>query len=93
MPSMLVACFWSRADESVDMSAKARFLEPLLWVVKMSLEVVLEVRGRPVVLVEEGLARRDVRVDEKREEGPDPMDERGREGDLADMVHGMDRFW
>ncbi len=93
MPSMLLACFCERAGESADMSAKARFLEPLLWVVKMSLEMVLEVRGRPVVLVEEGLERREVSVEEKREGGPDAVDEPGREVDLADMARRRGGLW
>ena len=42
------------------MSARARFLEPLLWVLKMS-GLFLEGRARPVVLLE-GCARREERV-------------------------------
>lgn len=48
------------------MSASARFFVPLLWAVKMS-GLVLEGRGRPVVLVVVVgvLARREDRVDVK----------------------------
>ncbi len=54
---------------SSDISAKARFLLPLLWAVKMS-GLVFEGRGRPVVVVEaeEGEARRVDRVAVKAEE-------------------------
>ena len=66
MPSILVACFCSREGLSEDeISAKARFLDPLLCVLKMS-DFVLEERERPLVDVE-GWERREVRVLEKRE--------------------------
>lgn len=47
---MVVLCFWAKAEESEEMSARARLREPLLWAVKM-VEESLEVRERPLVLV------------------------------------------
>lgn len=62
-------CF-EREEESVDMSAAARFLAPRLWEVKMSsLAVHLEGRGRTVeLLLERVLARREVRWEVKERE-------------------------
>lgn len=54
---------------SVDMSARARFLEPLLWVLKRS-GLDFEGRARPVVVLVGGWERRVERVLVKaREEG------------------------
>ena len=47
------------------MSARARFLVPLLWAVKMESLVNFEGRGRPVVGLWEGTERREERVDVK----------------------------
>ena len=50
----------------MERSARARFLLPLLWVVKMS-GLVFEGRGRPFVLVVVLVARREERVEVKAE--------------------------
>lgn len=47
------------------MSARARFLVPLLWAVKMESLVDFDGRGRPVLGVLEGAERREERVDVK----------------------------
>ena len=47
------------------MSARARFLVPLLWAVKMESLVNFEGRGRPVVGLLGGMERREERVDVK----------------------------
>ena len=82
------------------MSARARFLVLRLWVLKMSLGLDFEARGRPVeVVVEAGWERRDVKVLEKMEVdggvvlvGRERVGFRGagREEDMID-VWGMQR--
>lgn len=66
IPSMLVACFCSKEGLSEDeISASARFFDPLLCVVKMS-ALAFEGRARPLVEAG-GWERRELRVLEKRE--------------------------